>query len=245
MHAPSRTIKDKKRAPKGWMDHYVESQTKKQKITKKGETKPKSETQPKSNAPTNGSGTTKEECESQSKKRKKKEWCLLSKEEYEENLTWLLHKDWWLLDELDRQSQQEEVRIIRENIKQREREASAKALAEKTVWKCPSSQIESAKAFNMVLRREKNKAAALEKIRLSVEREKLAPKKAEEKPTLALMVPAGTEKQKKEKALMVPAGTEKQKKAISVTKQIRKNKVDSISPKKKCQPKKKSQPSMK
>jgi hypothetical protein len=55
---------------------------------------------------------------------------------------------------------------------------------------------------------------------LSVEREKLASKKAEEEPTLALMAPAGTEKQKK-------------KKAISVTKQIPKDNVDSILPAKK------------
>jgi hypothetical protein len=194
MHAASRTKKDKKKTPNGWMDHYVESQEetkvdtnanatrkrkrKQSKATKKGERKPTKKA--KSNSATNGSG-------------------IYTKEEFEEDKPWLLHKDYWLMDERERH----EVRIIMYNIKQRQ--ASAKALAEQKKAK--------EKEASRLLRATKNKAAALEKRRLSVEREKLATKNAEEDPTLALMAPAGTEKQKKK----------------------RQNKVDSILPGKKSQ----------
>lgn len=187
--AKAKAVAKEETAPKGWLENYIKRPT--QKTKQKPKQKPKLK-----------------------QKRKKREWCFLSKEEYEANITWLLHKDWWLLDELDRQSQQKEVRIILENIKQRQREASAKALAQKTVWICPLRTLpQSATAFNMalVLRRETNKAAALEKRRLSVEREKLATKKAEEE----------------------PKSMEIKKQSSSVGAKTVVNKVDSISPKKK------------
>ena len=178
-----------------------------------------------------------------------------------------------MLDELDRQSQQKEVRIILENIKQRQREASAKALGQKTVWKCPPRTLpHSATAFNMalVLRRETNKAAALEKRRLSVEREKLATKKAEEEPksmkrkkqssrvgeeTVVSKVDSIPPKKKMrlsvkreklatKKAEEEPKSMEIKKQSSSVGAKTVVSKVDSISPKKKIQRKRKCQPCM-